>query len=389
MSTTGTRTDVLASARTLASEISRRAAEADRLRTMPADLAIRVEEAGLFALWLPRSLGGLELDPLTIVEVIEELSRADGAAGWTTLIGTSTAFLAWLEPDVARELIGGRPHGASTCVVVPSGAAVPTARGYTVSGRWAFNSGVRHAAFSQVAAVVMEGSRPRPLPDGTPEWRLAFLPTSAAHVIETWDSPGLRGTGSHDVVLDGVDVPEELFVQPLRTEPRHDGPLWRFGMFANLNVTIMGWPLGVARRALDEFAALAQTKIRGLQRVRMADDPIVQLELAHAEGAVRAARAFAVDVIGELWDTACSGDPLTLDQRARLSLAAQQAVRAAVQAVDGVYRLAGAGVATTDHPLTRCFRDLHTVDAHVFVAPDAATRYAKHILGVPQPEFLL
>ena len=87
------------------------------MRTMPPDLAARVEEAGLFALWLPRGLGGLELDPLTIVDVIEELSRADGSAGWTTLIGNSSAFLAWLDPDVARELIGGRPYGASTCVV--------------------------------------------------------------------------------------------------------------------------------------------------------------------------------------------------------------------------------------------------------------------------------
>jgi indole-3-acetate monooxygenase len=359
------------------------------LRTMPSDLAARVEEAGLFALWLPRALGGLELDPLTIVDVIEELSRADGSAGWTTLIGNSSAFLAWLDPDVARELIGGRPYGASTCVVVPSGAAVPTPHGYSVSGRWAFNSGVQHAAFSQVAAVVMDGPTPRLLPDGTPEWRLAFLPTLSAQVIETWDSPGLRGTGSHDLALDGARVPEGLFVQPVRTQPRHDGPLWRFGLFANLNVTIMGWPLGVARRALDEFATLAVTKTRGRQRVRLADDPVLQLELARAEGAVQAARAFAVDVIGELWDTACAGDPLTLDQRARLSLAAQQAVRGCVQAVDGVFRLAGAGVATTDHPLTRCFRDLHTVDAHIFVATDAATKYTKHLLGVPQPEYLL
>ena len=151
----------------------------------------------------------------------------------------------------------------------------------------------------------------------------------------------------------------------------------------------MGWPLGVARRALDEFATLAVTKTRGPQRVRLADDPVLQLELARAEGAVQAARAFAVDVIGELWDTACAGDPLTLDQRARLSLAAQQAVRGCVQAVDGVFRLAGAGVATTDHPLTRCFRDLHTVDAHILVATDAATKYTKHLLGVPQPEYLL
>ena len=92
----------LEAARALAPEIRERAREGEQLRTMPPDLADRIEAAGLFALWLPRSLGGLELDPGTIVRIIEEISYADGSAGWTTLIGASTAFFAWLEPDVAQ-----------------------------------------------------------------------------------------------------------------------------------------------------------------------------------------------------------------------------------------------------------------------------------------------
>lgn len=378
----------LEAARALAPEIRGRAPEAERLCTLPPDLAERIERAGLFALWLPRSLGGLELDPATIVRVIEELSYADGSAGWTTLIGASTAFFAWLEPTVARELIDGRPYAASTCAVATTGQAVPDGTGgFTVAGRWAFNSGVRHARFSQVGAVVMDGAEPRMLDDGTPDWRLAFFATGRGRIIETWDAAGLRGTGSHDLAVEGLHVPAELFVNPVRSEPRHDGPLWRFPFFANLNVTIMGFPLGVARRALDEFTELARTKTRGPEQARLADDRHVQVQLAIAEGGLQAARAFAFEVIGELWDTACAGDPLSLDQRTRLSLAAQQAVRASVAAVDGVFRLAGAGALYADQPLQRCFRDIHAVDAHIFVAADAVTGYAKHRLGVAQPPF--
>jgi indole-3-acetate monooxygenase len=104
--------------------------------------------AQLFSLWLLRALGGLELDPATIVRIIEEISYADGSAGWTTLIGGSTAFFAWLEPEAARELIAGRPYGASTCMIAPSGSAMPDGTGgQTISGRWAFNTGIRHARF--------------------------------------------------------------------------------------------------------------------------------------------------------------------------------------------------------------------------------------------------
>lgn len=381
--------DALAAARELVPEFMARAAEAEQLRTMPPDLAAKAEAAGLFAMWLPRSLGGLEIDPPTIVRVVEELSYADGSAGWTVLIGTASGFLAWLEPDVARELLGPTPMGASTCVVAPNGAAVPDGDGFTVSGRWPFNTGVRHARFSQVAAVVMADGGPRLLPDGKPEWRIAFVPTAAGQVIDTWDAAGMRGTGSDDFALDGVRVPDELFVNTITSPPRHDGPTARFALFANLNVTLMGWPLGVARRALDEFATTARTKVRGMDRVRMADDRQVQIQLAVAEGGLQSARAFAHDVVGELWDTACTGDPLGLDQRARLSLATQQAVRASVAAVDAVIRLAGAGAIYSDQPLQRCFRDLHAIDAHTFVSPDVVTRYAKHVLGVPQADLLL
>lgn len=377
----------LEAARALAPEIRARAREGERLRTMPPELAERIEAAGLFAVWLPRSLGGLELDPATIVAIIEEISYADGSAGWSTLIGTSIAFFAWLEPDVARELIADHPYGASSCTVAPSGSAAPDgAGGFTVSGRWGFNTGVRHARFCQVAALMVdEHGAPRTGDDGLPQWRLVFLPAARGQILDTWDSAGLRGTGSHDLVLAGLPVPAERLVNLLGSQPRHDGPLWRFPAFSYLNVILMGFPLGVARRALDEFAELARTKTRGLERrLRLADDPHVQLQLAVAEGELRSARAFAFDVIGNLWDTACAGDPLRLDQRAQLSLAAQHAARAAVTAVDGVFRLAGAGAVYADQPLQRCFRDLHTLDTHTFLSAEARTRYAKHLLGVPQ-----
>ena len=98
-----------------------RAAEAEGLRTMPADLVQRAKAAGLFRLNLPRLLGGYELDPAATVEIFEEISRADGSAGWTIVIGNSTAFFAWLDPAVARELIAGQPDFVSTSMWAPLG----------------------------------------------------------------------------------------------------------------------------------------------------------------------------------------------------------------------------------------------------------------------------
>src|SRR5436190_20125602 len=94
--------------REIAPELSARALVTERLGTLPPDLVETVRRAGLFRLATPRELGGLELDPATIVEVFEGLARADGSAGWTIMIGNASAFLAWLDPAVARALVGER-----------------------------------------------------------------------------------------------------------------------------------------------------------------------------------------------------------------------------------------------------------------------------------------
>ena len=95
---------VLQSARELAPELAARAAEGEALRTMPADLVDRIKSAGLFRMALPRCPWWLaEIDPLAILEVVELLCEADGSAGWTVLIGNSTACFAWLEPSVPRD----------------------------------------------------------------------------------------------------------------------------------------------------------------------------------------------------------------------------------------------------------------------------------------------
>ena len=135
---TSTREEILARAAAIAPEFRARAAEAEANRTMPADLAAKVKDAGLFRLTLPTALGGWEADPITLFEAIELLSYADGSGGWTVLIGCSPTFMAWLQPSVAAELLNDNPNICSTGVFAPLGRASPTAgarSGWTGAGR--------------------------------------------------------------------------------------------------------------------------------------------------------------------------------------------------------------------------------------------------------------
>jgi len=378
----------LEAAREIAPMLSERALVCERLGTLPPDLVETVRRAGLFRLATPRELGGLELDPATIVEVFEELARADGSAGWTIMIGNASAFLAWLDPAVARALLGARAGPVTAGVFAPMGRLTPNGgKGFQLDGRWSFASGCLHADLFFGGAFVMDGERPRMLPERGPDWRLAFYGATAGSVIENWDVVGLAGTGSHDIAAAGLAVPEEHTAAVFFEPARHDGPLWRFPFFTLAGTFLMSIPLGIARRALDELASFAPTKIRPPGPGSIAEDGDVQLAVSRAEGALQSARALVFDALGSMWDTACAGDVPTVDQRARFLLAGQQTMRAATEAVNIAHSLAGAGAIHAGNPLGRCFRDIHAAAQHIYFSPAAAKRYAKVRLGLEQPTF--
>jgi indole-3-acetate monooxygenase len=374
---------VLTAARELPPELQARASEGEAHRTMPEDLVSQVKASGLFRLALPRSLGGFELDPLTIIEVIEILSEADGSAGWTVLIGNSTAFFAWLEPSVAKAMIGTSTAFCSTSMFGPLGRAIPAGNDrFTVSGRWPFNSGCPHSEWLQVGVFVMDGQGPRMRDDTNADWRFAFVPTHAATIESTWDALGLRGTGSHHLTLDAVAVPSEHLAEPIFEPARHDGPLWRLGLFDLAGIIMSGFPLGVARRALDEFTAMARTKFRGNPTNTLAGNGHTQMLLGQAEARLRAARVYLFDVVSRVWDTCPAGDQPSVLQRAELALACCHAMRASLESVDSLYRLAGAEAVFTGHPLERCFRDLHAGSQHIIFSTIREQEYPRIQLGI-------
>jgi len=371
-------TDAVTAARDLAPELSARAVEAEQLQTLPRDLVERVRAAGLFHLAAPRALGGQELPPARIVEVVEELSRADGSAGWTITIGNGSAFLAWLDPAVAADLVAGTPDPVGGGVFAPMGRLTPDGAGkFALAGRWAFCSGSPHTDLFFNGAFA--GGDPR-------DWRLAVVPAAEVRVVENWDVSGLRGTGSHDVEIDAV-VREEHTISPFTNPARHDGPLWRFPFFTFVGTLMAGVPLGIARRALDEFTTFAPAKFRPPGPGPIAEDGDVQIALTRAEGRLRSARAFVFEALGELWETACAGDVPGVRQRGQFLLATQQAMRASLSAVNIAFGYAGAGALHADQPMQRCFRDLHAAAQHIYFSAAASKRYAKLRFGIDQPTF--
>jgi indole-3-acetate monooxygenase len=182
--------------------------ELETTRRVPLSLAQAINDAGLFRPYLPHALGGLELPPLTVFRIIEEISKVDGSVGWCTMIASSESLLSgWLQTDIARAMFGQPPDVRMAGSLRPEGQAYPVDGGYRIRGRWDFASGIHHANCLLCTCTVMAGDAPRQTPAGVPEIRSMLIPVGEATIVDTWSVVGMCGTGSHDFIVDDLFVP--------------------------------------------------------------------------------------------------------------------------------------------------------------------------------------
>ena len=356
-------------AKGLAPQIQASADEIERSRRLPLPLMDAMAQAGLFRLWIPRSLGGEETDPTTLVRVVEEVSRADGAAGWCLGIGgTYGAFGGYLLADAADEIYGSDPLVRTAGALRPFGNAVVVDGGYRVTGRWPLGSGCQHSGWIVGGCRILDGDQPRLLPNGTPLMRVLFFLAADCEILDTWNSIGLRGTGSHDYAVSDVFVPAERSLS-LRGPPVEPGPLYAMPMIAVSAPALASVGLGIARHAIDLLLELAQTKIVSRSRQSLREDVTMQASLGHAEAVLRSGRAFLYETLEEAWRVATAGDRLTVSQRAMLWLASTHAVTSAQRATELMFSAGGSASPYTSGGLERCLRDIHAVGQHLTLTP--------------------
>jgi alkylation response protein AidB-like acyl-CoA dehydrogenase len=353
-------------ARALAPRIRERAAEIEAARQLPHDLVMDIATSGLFKTGLSKAEGGLGADIVTTLQVIEEVARADGSTGWCLAMGINTLRQsAQFAPEIRRKLFHSDPIGVSAGSANPRGRAVAVPGGYRVTGHWFFASGCMHSSLLHGACKVFDGDQPRRRPNGDQEVRIAyFCPKSGARIIDTWNVSGMRGTGSHDIEVEDLFVPEEHTFSALDFRTRVTGPMNRLHGFDLAGCGFCCVGLGVARAAIDEFVELAQVKIPRSSSELLRDRGIVQAQVGEAEAVLRSGRALLFNTIGEMWQTVLAGGLITEGQRADLRMAMTHAAQSAARATRMVCVAAGTTSIFNSSPLERYARDVEVVTRH-------------------------
>jgi alkylation response protein AidB-like acyl-CoA dehydrogenase len=214
------------------------------------------------------------------------------------------------------------------------------------------------------------------------------MPTGELQIIDTWHTSGLRGTGSHDAVAGDVFVPEHRSLS-LLGPPTSGAALYRFPIFAFFALSIAAAALGNARGAIDDLRLLAAGKVGQGSSRTLAQRPATWSAVAQAEASLRAARAFSYQAIDEAWAAAQSVEPVSVELRTGLRLAATHAVRTAADVAREMYDLGGGSAIYDGSPLQRRFRDAHTATAHFQVNPATWELTGRLLLDQPTETAML
>ena len=370
---------LLNNAQRLSKSFALRSAEFEQARRLPADVSDAMAKAGIYRMFVPRSLGGSETSPLVSSQVFETLAQGDAACGWVAFIAaTSGSSLARIETSAAKQMFAS-PQTMLAGVFAPNGKAVKSGEDYILNGQWQWGSGTQNADWVLAGSMVIDPEQPA---DAKPRAHMCLVPKDAIEFLDTWHSTGLRGTGSTDFKLTDHRVPSAHIVG-LEVRKMPDTPLFQFPNFTLLALGIGAVSMGIARAALDEFVDLAQQKKRISSSSTIAERSHTQMQIATAEAKLRSARAFYYDSVEQAWERALAGDTVDVDQRRNLRLATTHAVMASAEVVDCAYNLAGGVSVYQSSNLQRHFRDIHVATQHIMVAPRTLETTGRLFLGLP------
>ncbi len=320
----------------------------------PQRLRDALRDSGALRMFTPREYGGSETRLTTALGVYEGLGRVDASTGlivWNANFG----FIAALLSEAGAATIFG---GVQEPILANSGrvgTAERIAGGFRLNGTFPIVTGVTHADWLVVCAVVTEGGAPR-LVDGAPDLRLCAVRSDEFTVDYAWNVTAMRGTGSHNAQIENLVIPADLVSARLSEPPRIDRPLYRGYLPALVFGGATAVALGVARSAIEELIALSE-RTSSTTTAQRADDPHFQYTVAKSDAAVAASHLLLFDAADALSTAAERGDAVTLHQRAAFRAAMSHAAEVSRQTLVAVYEAAGSAALYRRNPIEQIFRD--------------------------------
>ena len=377
-------------ARAMAPEIRALAEDTERTRNLSPHIVDKIREAELLRTCRPRMFGGFEYDGEVALKIALTISAACASTGWTVNGAVSNGYsLAHWPIEAQRELWEGDADPFTFACFAPTGTAIPVEGGYRLSGQWSFASGCDLAQWGKLGAMITPPGKEPPY-----EGAFFLLPEGDYEIVDNWFVCGLAGTGSKDIVVEDVFVPENRVLKFADTRAgsspgarHHDNPIYRLPLLMVGASMLASTAIGAAKGALDAFIdSTTGRKTRGALaggNLRMAEFATVQLRVAEAAASVEAAELILLSDMRNALQQLRAGQEITVADRIRTRRNQAYVTKLALQAAEALNAATGGWGLHLSNPVQRAWRDANAVARHVSLNWDAVgTMYGQHVFGL-------
>jgi 3-hydroxy-9,10-secoandrosta-1,3,5(10)-triene-9,17-dione monooxygenase len=381
--------DVVEGVRELLPMLRDRAQEAEDARVVPVDSIKALEGTGFFRLLQPAAYGGFEADPMTFYTAVRLIASACGSTGWvSSVLGVHPWHVGLFTPEAQQEVWGSDQATRISSSYAPTGKATKVDGGHQVSGRWSFSSGCDHATWVLLGQIVTDADN-RPT-----DFRTFLLPRADYVIEEVWDTVGLRGTGSNDIVVDDVLVPEhrslsfgDVFKLVVPGQELNKSPLYRLPYGSVFSYSITTPIIGMATGAYEAHVAYTRERVRvAYVGQKAAQDPFAQVRIAEAAAEIDGAWLALERNVSDLMGYARAGEQIPLDLRVRVRRDQVRGTGQAIRAVDRLFENSGGRALKSGTPIQRFWRDAHAGRVHAINDPERAlSMYGGSEFGLPVP----
>jgi 3-hydroxy-9,10-secoandrosta-1,3,5(10)-triene-9,17-dione monooxygenase len=366
---------VLDGVRDILPSLRERAEEAERLRVVP-DASIKdLEATGFFRLLQPKRFDGFEADPVDFYTAVKEIAGACGSTGWVASVVGVHPWQVALFPDPAQQAVWGEDTSTRlSSSYAPTGKAVETDGGYQLSGRWSFSSGCDHATWVLLGGLVSNQ-------DGQViDFKTFMLPRRDYTIEDVWNTVGLRGTGSNDIVVDDVFVPADFTLSMGDTgrcygpgQEQNDSNLYKLPFHSIFTSTITTPIVGMAYGAYAEHVEMQRKRVRAAYIAeKTVQDPFASVRIARAASEIDAAWALLMNNIREAQALVERGEKIPLNLRLKVRRDQVIGTERAIEAIDLLFENSGGRALNQGTYLQRAWRDAHAGRAHAANDPERA-----------------
>jgi 3-hydroxy-9,10-secoandrosta-1,3,5(10)-triene-9,17-dione monooxygenase len=366
---------VIAGVRDLLPVLRERAQDTEDARRVPEESVKALQETGFFKMLQPKSHGGLEADPVSFYTAVKLIASACGSTGWVaSILGVHPWHVALFDAQAQQEVWGEDQDVRISSSYAPMGKAEVVEGGYRLTGRWSFSSGSDHCTWVLLGGPAFKDGKPV-------DFCTYLLPIADYSIVDVWDTIGLRGTGSNDIVVEDVFIPRHRALSFIATskckvpgQVVNPGPLYRLPYGSVHPSTITAPIIGMAQGAYDAHVEHQGKRVRAAYAGEQSkEDPFAKVRIAEAASEIDAAWLQLTRNIDELYELAKREERLPVDLRLRVRRDQVRGTERAIAAIDRLFENSGGRAIQRGTPIQRFWRDAHAGRVHA--ANDAERAY--------------